>query len=83
MRGKKLLPTREAIAIALGKVIHEKRMQSGMTLADLDRICLINERHLSNLERGERTMSVYTLFRVAYGLGVSVAYILKRTEALL
>jgi transcriptional regulator with XRE-family HTH domain len=81
MPRKKLAPSREATGIALGKAIRDTRMRAGLTIAEVARASGIDQRHLSNFERGERKISVYFLFRLAHGLGERASNIVQQAEA--
>ena len=83
MPRRKSAPSKEAVLIALGKAIREIRMRAGMTIRAVDVASGIEERHLSNYERGERGISVYFLFRLARGLNVPASMIVELAETYL
>lgn len=61
--------------ISLGTRIRETRNERGMTQAELGEACSLSTSHIGHIERGSRTLSVDTLFKIATVLNVSMDYL--------
>ena len=63
----------------LGQRIREERLKLGLTQARLAEDVHISDAYIGQIERGERSLSLDTLIRLANRLSVSVDYLLKDT----
>lgn len=62
----------------IGKAVSEARAESGMTQAEVAKICGINQSSLSRLEQGNGNVTALTLEAVANALGRRVEVRLTR-----
>lgn len=60
----------------IGKKVKEQRLSRNMTLKDLGYRTGLSASHLSQFERGENTLSMHSLERVAEALDMQLAYFL-------
>ena len=60
-----------------GEKVKGLRSQRGITLRELSRATGLSVSHLSQFERGQGTLSLYSLERVATALGVQMSYFLE------
>ena len=58
--------------ISLGLRIRQARRHCNMTQAELGEACSLSTSYIGHIERGSRTLSVETLYRIASVLGVSI-----------
>lgn len=63
--------------ISLGCRIRQARKQCNMTQAELGEACSLSTSYIGHIERGSRTLSVDTLFRIAGVLHVSLDYLVS------
>ena len=64
----------------LGKKIREQRQAHQLTLVQFAESCNISPSFLSQIERGQATPSVTTLYAIADALGVSTAYFFSEPQ---
>lgn len=64
----------------LASAIMEKRLQMGLSQEDLAKRAKLHRTYISDVERGERNISVESLRRLAVALGVSMWQLLKQAE---
>ena len=64
----------------LGKRLRERRVQAGISQAEIAKQAGIIQPDLSLLERGEKHVWADTLFRLADTLGCSLDYLTGRTD---
>lgn len=65
---------------ALGLAVRGLRERSGVAQEELAHRADIDRSYLSGIERGERNISYFTILRVARGLGVSAARLVRDAE---
>ena len=61
--------------ISLGLRIRQARQEHNMTQAELGEACSLSTSYIGHIERGSRTISVETLFKIAKVLNVSMDYL--------
>lgn len=61
--------------IALGNRIRNARKKVNLTQAELGEACSLSTSYIGHIERGSRTLSVDTLFRIVKVLNVSMDYL--------
>ena len=66
---------REIDYIEIGNRIRMARENKNLTQERASELCEITPAFYGNIERGDRKMSVETLFKISVGLGVSVDYL--------
>ena len=69
-----------ALEKAVGNVVREIRKQKGITLVEMGDAIKITNGHLSQIERGERLLSIDTLKLICTELGVSPATVVRRAD---
>jgi transcriptional regulator with XRE-family HTH domain len=77
-RGHKVSPE-----IAFGRVLRELRHKRGVSQDELGARSGYHRTYIGQLERGEKSPSLRTLFNLAGTLGVSVSTMVKRIEQVL
>lgn len=63
--------------VRLGNHIREKRMARDITAAELARRCFIDKPNLLRIEMGRVNTSIYILYKISEGLGISLEELLK------
>ena len=58
-------------AILIGEVIKARRMQKGMSQEVLSGLAGLDRTHYSKIERGLRSPTIDTLFRIAHALNIA------------
>ena len=61
--------------ISLGSRIRQTGQEHNMTQAELGEACSLSTSYIGHIERGSRTLSVETLFKIASVLNVSMDYL--------
>ena len=64
----------------LGEKIKSARERKNLTQEQLAELCQLSAAHIGHIERGTRTPSLETIFRVAVSLGVSVDFLLLDSQ---
>lgn len=68
------------ISIIIGDVIRTLRKKKGISQDVLSGLADIGRTHLSMIERGKRTPTLETLFKISGALGMNVSDILRIVE---
>ena len=66
---------------AFGKRVREYRTEQQLTLEMLAERSDLHENYVGAVERGERNLSLYNVWRLASGLGLSVADLVQDLPA--
>ena len=69
-----------SIPSALGEAVRELRRQRGISQETLARRGGLHRTYIGGVERGERNPTVASLFKLANGLDVSPALLIRRIE---
>lgn len=69
--------------IALGRAIHELRLDAGVSQDELARMAGMHRTYIGGIERGERNVSFANLLKIADALDERPAMLLSRYERLL
>lgn len=73
----------DRITKTLGEVVKNMRLESGLSQEQLGNRCGLNRAYIGTIERGEKTMTVETAMKIAYGLKVPLSSIFVRVEEVL
>ncbi len=65
------------MVMMIGSSIAQYRLRKGLTQAQLAAKCGIPQPNLSNIEKGKRDLTVFTLVRIAAALGLKPAQLLE------
>lgn len=65
---------------AIGRVIRELRLEKDLSQEKLAELCNLDRSYYSELERGEKTMSIRTLYKIAKGLEIKPSNLMKKFE---
>lgn len=63
--------------VRLGKRIREERLKLNLTQEKLAESVNLSDSYIGQIERGERSLTLDTLIRLANNLGVTIDYLLK------
>lgn len=74
-------PIEADIRSAFGRTIRELRERAELTQEAMADLAELSVSHVSLLERGQRTATLYSAARIAYVLGLSLAELLVRAES--
>ncbi|MDV3309864.1 MAG: helix-turn-helix domain-containing protein [Cyclobacteriaceae bacterium] len=72
----------ESIAKLFGKVLKDHRKKKGLSQDALATDSDLDRTYISQLERGRRTPSIETLFKIAQALGVTASGMIREVEKL-
>lgn len=61
----------------IGKALHKRRIQLGISQEDLAEMADLNRGYISNMECGKRNISVYTLKKLSEALDIKITDLLK------
>ncbi|MDD2200927.1 MAG: helix-turn-helix transcriptional regulator [Firmicutes bacterium] len=64
----------------LGKRIREARLRQGMSQEELSEKCCINPSYIGQIERGEKSPSLQTLWAIADGLNMNMRLLFASPE---
>ena len=68
---------RDRVQAAFGKRVREFRTEQQLTLEMLAEKSDLHENYVGAVERGERNLSLYNVWRIAHGLGVAPADLMQ------
>lgn len=66
------------IKVRFGKTIKELRLQKGLSQERLAELCDLHRTYISDVERGERNVSLVNIEKICKALGVSISSIFKK-----
>lgn len=64
----------------VGEKIRELRTQKELSQEKLGELAELNSNYIGQIERGEKSISVYTLKKVAYGLSLSLEELFRKID---
>ena len=65
---------------AFGQAVRDLRLQRKLSQEKLSELSNLDRSYLSEIERGEKTASIRTLFKLSKGLKISIAELSERFE---
>ncbi len=65
------IPMNESNQAYIARKIKQHRLDKHMTQSEIAKLVGITENYFARLERGERSLTVDTLYKISKGLGVS------------
>ena len=74
---KKSDAEKDAFLLGIGKALHKRRIQLGLSQEDLADKAKIDRSFLSGLECGKRNISIYKLKKLSEALDIKITDILK------
>ena len=75
-------PSYDPLLKAVGKVVQEKRMGLGISQEELARRAKLHRTYVSDVERGERSVSLITLCKLAEALHTDASLLVQSAESL-
>jgi DNA-binding response OmpR family regulator len=73
----------DALKVALGAAIRERRKALGLTLAQMAQRTSVSLGYLSQIELGKNSASIETLYRISLGLGIRMSELFQAVQAAL
>ncbi len=70
----------ELLLFQFSRQIYHRRRELGLSQQELADRCGLHRTYISDVERGERNMSLKTLFNIAFGLETSASEIMSIAE---
>src|SRR5262249_45394462 len=81
LEGKGLLRMSEdALKLALGAAIRERRKALGLTLAQMAQRTEVSLGYLSQIELGKNSASIETLYKISLGLGMKMSELFQAVQ---
>ena len=68
------------IAIEIGLLIRQIRIEKGLSQEDLAFDCELHRTYIGSLERGEKVPTILTLEKIAKALNISLSDLFKKYE---
>ncbi len=68
---------RDKVQKSFGKRVRALRSEKDMTLEMLAEAADLHERYVGSVERGERNLSLFNVWRLAKGLGITTAELVQ------
>ena len=65
---------------AFGQVIRELRLERNLSQEKLSELCNLDRSYVSEIERGEKTVSIRTIMKIALGLDLKPSLLIKEME---
>ncbi len=67
----------QAFLVAVGQTIRDFRLEAGLSQEAFARACGLDRTYISDVERGERNLSLLNLKKIADGLKVSMSALIS------
>ncbi|MDO3409711.1 helix-turn-helix transcriptional regulator [Saccharibacillus sp. CPCC 101409] len=64
----------------LGEKVRELRVEKGLSQEKLGELAELNSNYIGQIERGEKSISVFTLKKIANGLSLSLEEVYRRID---
>ena len=80
MHQRKPKQKNEAVQIALGQRVRELRSKRGWSQEEFADICGLHRTYMGSIERGERNLTIVSIFTVAQHLEITVSQLLSGIE---
>jgi XRE family transcriptional regulator, regulator of sulfur utilization len=71
---------KSSIAIEIGLLIRQTRIEKNLSQEDLAFNCELHRTYIGSLERGEKVATILTLEKITKALGISLSDIFKKYE---
>ncbi len=68
------------LSAGICRLLQEARIERDLSIYRLARLSGLNERTIDFIEKGERTPSIDTLFRIALALGLNTSDLIREAE---
>jgi transcriptional regulator with XRE-family HTH domain len=68
------------IKVLFGRCIREYRVKKGLSQEDLAELCGLHRTYISDVERGERNVSLVNIEKICEALGVKIHTIFERMK---
>ncbi|WP_172637617.1 helix-turn-helix domain-containing protein [Desulfitobacterium sp. PCE1] len=65
------------IKILFGKTVREYRLKRNLSQEKLAELCELHRTYISDVERGDRNVSLENIYKICSALGVSVSKVFK------
>jgi transcriptional regulator with XRE-family HTH domain len=78
---KKSMSQEQSLLLALGQVILKRRTRARMSQQELADLSEVHRPYISDIERGQRNLTLTTMIRISNALKVSLSTLFKEAEA--
>ena len=68
------------LARQLGSLIRGLRVKQGMSQEEFADRCSLHRTHIGSIERGEKTITIETAYKIAQALGMPLSQLFRRLE---
>lgn len=69
------------LAQQFGSLIRELRLEARLSQEEFADRCELHRTYIGSIERGEKTVTIETAYKIAIALGVPLSYIFQRLES--
>lgn len=69
------------LARQFGSLIRELRLAARLSQEEFADRCELHRTYIGSIERGEKTVTIETAYKIATALGVPLSYIFQRVES--
>ena len=69
------------LAQQFGLLIRELRLEAQLSQEEFADRCELHRTYIGSIERGEKTITIETAYKIAMALGMSLSYIFQRLES--
>ena len=67
-------------SVLIGNIIQQHRKSKGLTQEQLSGLATLDRTHYSKIERGQRSPTIETLFKIAYALDIPPHKLIQAIE---
>lgn len=71
------------LARQFGALIRELRLEARLSQEEFADRCELHRTYIGSIERGEKTITIETAYKIANALGMPLSYIFQRLESLI
>ena len=65
------------LSVMIGKLLREARRAAGLSQEALAEKCGLHPTYIGQIERGEKNVTVESIYRIAHGLGISMSSVFE------
>jgi transcriptional regulator with XRE-family HTH domain len=77
---RRSITQQDSFLVALGEIVHDVRVNSGLSQQELADLVGVHRTYVSDIERGARNLTVTTVVRIANSLDISPSKLFRLVD---
>lgn len=72
---------RDDLQLKFGRIVRQLRLEKGLSQEEFAALCGVHRTYIGTIERGEKTVTIFTAYRIARTLNISLSSLVSRLES--